>query len=93
VIKTVVALTVIEAALLGVLGTTLGILCGYGILNWMTNATIPAVTPELGVSATLSNMNIQVTLLLGIGVVAVAPLLSIRRLRRLDVSSALRLVE
>jgi putative ABC transport system permease protein len=91
--KTVVTLTVIEAALLGVLGTTLGILGGYGILNWMTNATIPAVTPELGVSATLTNMTILVTLLLGIGVVAAAPLLSIRRLRRLDVSSALRLVE
>ena len=51
------------------------------------------VTPELLVEPTLSASTIAVTLALGVGVVALAPLLGARRERHLDIPAALRVVE
>jgi putative ABC transport system permease protein len=49
--------------------------------------------PEFGVSAVLSPTTILVTVGLGVLVVAVAPLFTVRRLRRMDVPATLRVLE
>jgi putative ABC transport system permease protein len=91
--RTVLALNVAESALLGALGTILGVVGGYAMLVWMTKNTVPSVMPEVGVTATLATTTILLAFLLGTGIVAAAPLLTFRRLRNLDVPSALRLAE
>jgi putative ABC transport system permease protein len=91
--RTVLALNVAESALLGALGTVLGVVGGYAMLVWMTKTTVPSVMPDIGVTATLAPATFLLAFLLGTGVVAAAPLLTFRRLRKLDIPSALRLVE
>jgi putative ABC transport system permease protein len=92
-LRTVLALTTAEAAVTGVLGTLAGLAGGYGVLSWLVSTTIPGVMPELGVTATLTGGSILTALLLGIATVSVAPLFTLRRMRRMDIPSTLRLVE
>lgn len=92
-LRTILAMTTAEAAVIGALGTLAGIAGGYALLSWLVATTIPAVMPELGVTATLTGGSIQAALLLGIAAVTIAPLLTIGRMRRMDIPSTLRLVE
>jgi putative ABC transport system permease protein len=92
-VHAILGLSVLETALVGLIGTAAGLAGGYQVLRWVATTSIPKVMPELGVTATLSTTTVLLALLLGVGTVAAAPLLTIRRLRRLDVPSALRLVE
>jgi putative ABC transport system permease protein len=92
-VRSVLATNVAESALLGVLSTAMGLAGGWAVLSWMTATTVPAVMPEIGVSATLAGSTIVAALVLGVGTVALAPLLTVRRLRRLDVPATLRVVE
>jgi len=63
------------------------------MLAWMTATTIPSVLPEIGVAASLANGTVIAALLLGVGTVTLAPLLTVRRLVRLDLPATLRVVE
>ena len=92
-LRTVLAMTTAEAAVIGVLGTLAGIAGGFGLLAWLVSTTIPGVMPELGVTATLTGGSILAALLLGIAAVSIAPLFTLRRMRRMDIPSTLRLVE
>jgi putative ABC transport system permease protein len=92
-VRTVLGMTMVEAALIGVLGTVAGIVGGYGLLSWLAATTIPNVIPEIGITVTLTAGSILAALLLGLGTVSVAPLFMVRRLRRMDVPATLRLVE
>lgn len=92
-VRTVLGLSVAESLLLGVLGTALGLLGGFGILTWMMRTTVPEVLPEIGVVATVAPTTIAWVVVLGVATVAVAPLLGLPRLRRTDVPTTLRLVE
>jgi putative ABC transport system permease protein len=91
--RSVLGLTIVETVLVGALGTLLGIAGGYGMLAWMTATTIPSVLPEIGVAASLANGTVIAALLLGVGTVTLAPLLTVHRLVRLDLPATLRVVE
>jgi len=71
----------------------IGIAGGYGVLRWMSATTIAEVMPEIGVSATVAGATVVQALALGVLTVALAPLLTVRRLRRTDIPSALRVME
>jgi putative ABC transport system permease protein len=91
--RTVLGLTTTESVLIGLLGTVIGLGAGYGLLAWLTATTIAGVMPEIGVTAAVSAGTVVAALLLGAATVAAAPLLTLRRLRRTDVPSTLRVVE
>jgi putative ABC transport system permease protein len=91
--STVVGLTAVETVLIGSLGTLGGLLGGYGLLGWLSEQTIPDVMPEVGVTATLSTSTLAVAFGLGVLAIALAPLLTVRRVRSMDVPSALRVIE
>ena len=92
-VRSVLELNTAEALLLGSLGTAVGLAAGFAVLRWMIQTTVPRVMPDISVTANLSLTTVIVTIILGVGVVAAAPLVTTRRLRRLDIPSALRLVE
>ena len=92
-VRTVLGMITAESLLVGALGTVLGVAVGYGLLAWLTATTIAGVMPEIGVTAALSAGTVAAAVLLGAGTVAVAPLFTLRRLRRMDVPATLRVVE
>jgi hypothetical protein len=59
----------------------------------MTGTLLPEVLPDAEVLPTISAASLAETLVVGVGAMALAPLLNLRRLLRLDVPSALRVVE
>ncbi|ABW13721.1 protein of unknown function DUF214 [Parafrankia sp. EAN1pec] len=91
--RRVLALAVAESALIGLLGTVIGLVAGYWTLRWTVEVLLADTLPDLGIRAVLSVPTLLTTLLLGVFAVAVAPLLSARRVRRMDVPSTLRVIE
>jgi putative ABC transport system permease protein len=92
-VSTVVGMTMAESVLIGTLGALAGVGIGYGLLAWLVATTVPRVAPDIGITLTLSGGTVLAAVLLGAGAVAVAPLFTVRRLRRMDVPSTLRVVE
>lgn len=92
-VRAIVGATALENALVGVLGTAAGLVLGWLVIRWMTGSLLPEVLPDVEVPAHLSRASIAEVLLVGIGAMALAPLLALRRLRGLDIPSALRVVE
>ena len=92
-IRSIVGATALENALVGVLGTVVGLGLGWLVIRWMTGSLLPEVLPDVEVDPHLSLGSIAEVLVVGIGAMALAPLLTLRRLLRLDIPSALRVVE
>lgn len=91
--RTVLGLTTTESALLGVVGAVAGVAAGYGLLAWLMATTIADVIPEVGVITALSAGTVLTAILLGAGTAALASLLTIPRLWRMDVPATLRVIE
>lgn len=91
--RTVLGMTTVETVLVGAAGTAAGVLGGYGMLHWMTATTIATVMPEIGITAALSTTTIAGAVGLGVLTVAIAPLFTLQRVRRMDIPSTLRVVE
>jgi putative ABC transport system permease protein len=82
-----------EAALIGLLGTGLGIGAGYAILRWIVDVSMSNTMPDLGTLVTVAAPTFALAILAGVVSVSLAPLLTLRRLRRTDIPSALRVIE
>ncbi|MGZ5357993.1 MAG: ABC transporter permease [Solirubrobacterales bacterium] len=89
----VVTLSVVEAALVGLLGTVVGLGLGALVLQWVLKVTLPNTLPDLGVNASITLGSLGIAALVGIAASVLAPLLTARRLRRMDIPSTLRVVE
>ncbi len=84
---------VLEALLIGLAATIVGVAAGYGILRWIIDVSMRSTMPDLGILISVSAATYALAALAGIVSVSVAPLLTLGRLRRTDVPSALRVVE
>lgn len=91
--RTVIGSNVAESAIVGVLGSAFGIALGFGIVNYITSVLLPTTLPDISVEPHVSSATIVTAAVLGILAVAVAPLLTVRRLRRMNVPATLRVVE
>jgi putative ABC transport system permease protein len=89
----VLTVSIVEAVLVGVLGTLVGLGLGVLVLQWVLNVTLPSTLPELGVTASISLGSLGIAAIVGVAATAVAPLLTTRRIRRMDIPSTLRVVE
>jgi putative ABC transport system permease protein len=84
---------VAEALITGALATAIGIAAGYAILRWVIDISMRDTMPDLGTIVSISATTYGLAALAGIAAVALAPLLTVKRLRRTDIPSALRVVE
>lgn len=92
-VRSVMRVQVLESFAIGVLGSALGLGGGYLLLRWIVDSLWPRVQPDLGVQVVLSPAGLALVLALGVLVVAAAPLLTVRRLRGMDIPSTLRVME
>ena len=82
-----------EGLVLGILAAVLGVVFGYALLLWMVLVLVPQSYPDMGV---LLSINVPVMagfLAAGAAVVALAPALTVRKLRRMDIPGTLRVLE
>ena len=92
-LRRLIASETTEGLLIGALGTAVGIALGTAVLHWITTYTVASTMPDVGFDVVLTGRTIVTAAGLGIVAVAVAPLLTIRRLRRMDIPGTLRVVE
>jgi putative ABC transport system permease protein len=91
--RTVLRLAMVESVLVGLVATGIGIGLGILVILYVTSVLTPQVLPELGTIVWVAPGTIGLAVLLGVAAVALAPLLTWRRLSRMDVPSTLRVVE
>ncbi len=92
-LRRVVALETAEGILIGALGTAVGLGVGLLVVRWVVTNTMRTTMPDMSLDVVLSGSTVLTAAALGIIAVAVAPLLTVRRLRRMDVPGTLRVVE
>jgi putative ABC transport system permease protein len=92
-VRGVLRVAVIENLTIGLVATALGIGGGFGVLLWLMRSLYPETLPELGAVIEVRAGTWLATVFVGILAVALAPLLTRRRIARLDVPSTLRVVE
>jgi putative ABC transport system permease protein len=92
-IRSGMRVAIVESLVTGVLGTLLGMALGVLLVGWVVNVLLPDTLPDLGAVVSVSTGSIAGACAVGIGAVTLAPLLMVRRLRRMDIPATLRVVE
>jgi putative ABC transport system permease protein len=82
----------VEALLVGLLGTLVGIGLGVLAVRWIVSGAATDM-PDLGMIVSIAPSTIATAIALGVLAVGMAPLFTFRRLRRMDVPSTLRVME
>jgi putative ABC transport system permease protein len=92
-IRSVLGVAVAQSMLAGALGTLVAIIPGYALLHWIIASYLEPTYPDLGIIVSISPASVATIVLVGVAAVALAPLLTVRRLRRMNIPAALRTVE
>jgi putative ABC transport system permease protein len=92
-LRRVVTLEVAEGVLIGALGTAFGVGAGLLVVRWVVTSTMRTTMPDMGLDVAISAGTVVTAIALGVLAVAIAPLLTVRRLRRMDIPGTLRVVE
>ncbi len=92
-LRTVLRNSMSEGAIAGLLATLVGVATGLLLIRYIVNVITPRVAPDLGAVVSPSAATIALAVVLGVGATSVAPLLTIRKLSRMDVPATLRVVE
>jgi putative ABC transport system permease protein len=91
--RTVLGMTVTESAVIGLIGTLLGIGLGFQVVRYVMRVQLNDTMPDLRVIPSVSTATIVTALIFGVVAVACAPLLAARRVRRMDIPATLRVME
>jgi putative ABC transport system permease protein len=89
----VLRMAITESAMVGMLGTAGGLLAGWLLLGWLVTSLIPQAYPDLGIVTYVAPSTLVTAVALGVFAVAVAPTFTLRKLRRMDIPSTLRVTE
>lgn len=82
----------LENVLIGIVGTALGLVGGWGILQAVFSMEMVELE-EIKFIITISASTVLMAIGVGVVVVALTPLLSIRKMRKMDIPSTLRVME
>ena len=91
--RRVLGLSMLEGVLIGLLGTILGLALGWALTRLMVYGQLPQTLPEVAMTAEVAGRTMLIAVVLGVAAVALAPLVTARRLAHMDVPGTLRLVE
>jgi putative ABC transport system permease protein len=91
--RKVMASAMIESGLVGVLGTVVGLIGGLGALTWLVYGLLPTSMPDFGLDPAISPTSIVTAVCVGVLAVGLAPLLTWRRLTRMNLPAKLRVME
>ena len=86
-------MAIVENLVIGVVATIIGFGGGLWMLWWVVNVTAAETMPEIGLIMEISPMTLVIVVGLGILAVALAPLFTARRMRRMDLPGTLRVME
>jgi putative ABC transport system permease protein len=92
-VRAVVGMSTAEQVVTGVLGAGAGIGAGYLVLRWIVERLMPNTLPDIGMRAFLAPLSVAGAFGLAVLAVGLAPLLTARRLRRMDIPATLRVIE
>ena len=92
-LRTVLRMATTEGAVIGILGTAAGLAAGWVLLGWLVRSLLPETLPDIGIVTFLAPSTVLTAVGLGVLAVALAPLLTSRKLRRMDIPSTLRVME
>jgi putative ABC transport system permease protein len=92
-IRTVTRMQMLENLIIGILGTIIGIILGWFVLNAFLAARVEEQLADFQFIVTISPTTMAVSALLGILVVVLTPILNLRRMRKMDIPSTLRVME
>jgi putative ABC transport system permease protein len=92
-VRTALVMAVTESTIIGAVATALGVVGGIAALEWMNRALFSSTLPDVGINVTLQVATVITVVILGVVAVAVAPLFTARRMRRMNIPGTLRLVE
>ena len=91
--RSVIIMLMVEGAIIGLLGTAIGIGGGYWAMRWIIHSTVSETMPDITVVTGLSLTSVLIGVAVGIAAVSAAPLFTVRRLRTMSIPDALRTVE
>ncbi len=91
--RTVVGLTMVESALVGAVATVIGLGLGAALLGWLIHVLLPSTLPDVQLDLAISPRTFLLAAGMGVVAVGLAPLLTLRRVRRMSVPDTLRAVE
>lgn len=92
-IRTVTRMQMLENFIIGVLGTLVGVVLGWYALNAMLVSRMEEQLEDMQLIVTVAPATLVLSMALGILVVALTPLLSIRRMARMNIPDTLRVME
>ena len=91
--RRVLALETVEGLLIGLIGAAIGVAGGLLLNRWIITSTLATTMPDMAMDVVVSAGTVLTAVALSVIAVGVAPLLSARRLRRMDIPGTLRVVE
>lgn len=92
-VRTALRMAMTESLLVGVAATALGVAGGFVMVWWMTQRLLPETLPDFGLHVVVQAETLAAVAVMGIVAVTLAPLLTLRRMRRMNLPGTLRLVE
>ena len=92
-LRRVVRIIATETFVVGVVATAFGTGLGYLLLRWITQSTVASTSPDLAIDPYLATGTIVTAVVVGVVAVTLAPFLTVRKLRHMDVPSTLRVLE
>jgi putative ABC transport system permease protein len=92
-IRTVTRMQMVENLVIGILGTLVGVALGWEVLNALLVARVQEQLAEFNFIVKISTSTLVISVALGVLVVALTPLLSIRRMARMNIPDTLRVME
>ncbi len=92
-VRTVLRMAIVENLILGVVATLAGVVLGWLLLGAIIELRIPSTLPDLEVIPTVSATTLAISGVLGVLAVGAAPLLTLRKMLRMNVPATLKVME
>jgi putative ABC transport system permease protein len=92
-VRTALRMASVESLVVGVAAAALGTVGGLAMVWWITQRVLTKTLPDFGLEVVLTPGTVAMVGAVGILVVAAAPLLTTRKMVRMDLPRTLRLVE